>query len=119
MSKGLGSFLQEANKDLYDAKVAPIEFSEIEKNGFKVEWAFKGADLIIHIYRAPNVKWSLDYAKRLYALMDEYASGESREVGYEDMVDSWYVKSPNYASSSLDPKIPARRLCEKILGNIS
>jgi hypothetical protein len=119
VSKGLGSFLQEANKELYDAKVEPIEFSELEKNGFKVEWAWRGKELIVHVYRAKNVKWSLDYAKRLYALMDEHAPGEEREVGYEDMVDSWYIKSPDYASGKLNPRIPARKLCETILEDIS
>ena len=115
---GMGSFLQDANKDIYGAKIEPLTFHDVEKNGFKVEWALKGADLIIHIYRARNAKWSLNYAKLLYALMDKHAPGESRDIGYEDMVDSWYIKSDGYASGKLDPNITARKLCEKVLNEL-
>lgn len=116
---GMGDFLRDANQDLYGASVEPLTFYEVEKNGFKVEWAMKGPELIIHIYRAPNARWSLDYAKRLYALMDKHASGEKRDIGYEDMVDSWYIKLENYASGKLDPNLPARKLCETVLGELA
>lgn len=112
-------FLSEATADVSGAKIQPVIFEALEKDGFKVEWALKGTTLIVHIYKAQNVKWTLNYAKRLYALMDEHASGEMRDIGYEDMVDSWYIKSEEYSSGKLDPNISAKTLCGRILDELA
>jgi hypothetical protein len=118
MKDPFGSFLQEANSELYGTKISAIEFEERVGNFLKIEWAFRGEELIVHIYKAEGVKWPLTYAKLLYALMDKHASGEKREVGYEDMVDSWYIKSPGYGSGKLNAKMAAKGLCKKILSDL-
>ena len=119
MSKDLfGSFLQEANRAEYGSKITTVEFEEHIGNTLKIEWAFRGDDLIVHIYKADGVKWPLTYAKLLYALMDKHAGGEKREVGYEDMVDSWYIKSPGYGSGKLNSKLAAKGLCKKRLSEL-
>ncbi len=114
-----GSFLQEANEDVYDKKVEAVKFYEVEAPGLKIEWALKGEELIIHLYKAPRAQWSLArYPKKLYELMDEFAKGESREIGYEDIVDSWYIKSEGFVSGKLDSNKAAEVLCKKLLNGL-
>jgi hypothetical protein len=124
MNKGyrdpFGSFLQEANKsDLYDSKIQAVEFNEIEGPNLKIEWGLKGDELIIHLYKPARAHWDLGLAKKLYTLMDAHAPGEDREVGYEDMVDSWYIKCSDFASGKLSPKKVAEVLCSKLLTELT
>jgi hypothetical protein len=125
MSKGeyrdlFGSFLQDANKDdIYDTKIRAVEFSEIEGTNLKVEWGLKGDELIIHLYKPSRAQWDLSLVKKLYALMDEHAPAESRDIGYEDMVDSWYIKVENFTSGKLSASKAAEALCKKLLESLT
>ena len=111
-----GSFLQEAGKnDLYDTKIKAVEFREMEAPNLKLEWVLKGDELIVHLYKPERAHWDLGLAKRLYALMDEHATGENRDIGYEDIVDSWYIKSEDFTSGKLSPDKAAETLCSKLL----
>jgi hypothetical protein len=112
-----GNFLQEMNKDLYGSKVEQIEFTEMSSGGMRIEWACVGDDLKIHIFK--RGKWPLTYAKDLYALMDKHAAGEERDIGYETLVDSWYIVSKSYSSGKLNPEISAEKLCQNLLNDLS
>ena len=115
-----GSFLQEAGKnDIYDAKIKAVEFHEVEGPNLKVEWGLKGDELIIHLYKPTRAQWDLGLAKKLYSLMDKHAPGESRDIGYEDIVDSWYIKSENFISGKLNPGKAAEAVCKKLLESLT
>jgi len=112
-----GSLLTESHEDLYNKKVSVVDFQKLTKKNLMVEWALKGDDLIIHLYTSG--KWPFNYAKRLYGLMDKHAPGENRDIGYEDLPNSWYILSKGYVNNKLSPESMAKELCSKILDILS
>ena len=113
----IGSLLTDAHDDLYGSKITALEFHEVTNKGFKVEWTFRDDDLVIHLYS--RNKWPFDYVKKLYPLMDELAAGESRDIGYEDLPDSWYIISKDFGSGKLYPEAIGEKLCRDLLKRLS
>jgi len=113
-----GSFLQEAMGEHYGDKVSEIVFKEMVDGLMRIEWTIVGDDLKIHLYR--NGKWPLHYSRqKLYPLMDKHAPGEERDIGYEDMPNSWYIICKGYSTSKLNPEMSAEILCQKLLASLA
>lgn len=120
MEKNLGSLLTESHEELYGKKISVVDFKKKQKGDILIEWAVsapKDDDLIVHIFSAG--KWPLNYAKLLYALMDELAPGEERDIGYEDLPNSWYILSRNFVKNKLSPDAVAEKLCKDLLNKLA
>lgn len=113
----IGNLLTDAHEELYGSKVTALKFNDVEKNGFRVEWTFRDDDLVIHLYSRD--KWPMNYARTLYPLMDKFAAGEDRDIGYEDLPDSWYIISKDFSSGKLMPEAVAKKLCQDLLNSLS
>ena len=119
MKNDFGRFLQETHNDIYGAGVHALTFDERTKNPIRIEWALDGDTLKIHLFRTDTSKWSLDYAKSLHALWDELAPGEEANIGYEDIVDSWFILSDGYGQGKIDPDIASKHLCQQLLDRLT
>ena len=119
MGKAYDSFLQEATEDLEGGAVKALEFTQSEKFPLRLEWVLDGTTLKIHLFRFPKWKWPFDYAKTLYTLMDDLAAGEDRDIGYDDIPDSWYIISKNFAEGRLSKVSAAEHLCQSLLNRLT
>ncbi len=87
-------------------------FIEFDAGAFHIEIVPDEPDIIFHLYKYKQ-NWPTNMKQRLIRLLDSRIS-DTYTLGYENIIDSWYIRIFKFYESRISPEKGAVELIKEI-----